>query len=146
MDKDTLLVAAIGVDANGDEHPLGLAGLIDNLVARRLDPTCDRLDGAKALFGAIRRTFGCDAAFQRCQIHETRNIVERLPKSMDACRNVKYLRLPWMALRWAAAAMQEASKGLTSSVPTKHLVKIAARKFQCATNATRISINRGIAP
>ena len=50
MDEDMLLVAAIGVDANGDKHPLGLVegatenattvqALIDNLVERGLDPT-----------------------------------------------------------------------------------------------------------
>ena len=49
MDEDMLLVAAIGVDANGDKHPLGLVegatenattvqALIDNLVERGLDP------------------------------------------------------------------------------------------------------------
>ena len=71
-----LLVAAIGVDANGDKHPLGLVegatenattvqALIDNLIERGLDPTVRRrfiVDGAKALSKAIRRTFGRDAA------------------------------------------------------------------------------------
>jgi len=49
MDEDLILVAAIGVDANGDKHPLGLVegatenattvqALIDNLVERGLDP------------------------------------------------------------------------------------------------------------
>ena len=98
MDEDMLLVAAIGVDANGDKHPLGLVegatenattvqALIDNLIERGLDPTVRRLfiiDGAKALSKAIRRTFGRDAAIQRCQIHKARNILERLPKSMHA--------------------------------------------------------------
>ena len=83
MDEDMLLVAAIGVDANGDKHPLGLVegatenaatvqALIDNLVERGLDPTVRRLfiiDSAKALSKAIRRTFGRDTASQRCQIH-----------------------------------------------------------------------------
>jgi transposase-like protein len=83
MDEDLILVAAIGVDANGDKHPLGLIegatenvatvqALIDNLVERGLDPAVPRLfiiDGAKALSKAIRRTFGHTAAIQRCQIH-----------------------------------------------------------------------------
>ena len=82
MDEDMLLVAAIGVDANGDKHPLGLVegatenattvqALIDNLVERGLDPTVRRLfiiDGSKALSKAVRRTFGRDTAIQRCQI------------------------------------------------------------------------------
>ena len=48
MDEDLILVAAVGVDAKGDKHPLGLAegatenaatvqALIDNLVERGLD-------------------------------------------------------------------------------------------------------------
>ena len=72
MDEDLILVAAIGVDAKGDKHPLGLTegatenaatvqSLIDNLVERGLNPAVPRLfiiDGAKALSKAIRRTFG----------------------------------------------------------------------------------------
>ena len=63
MDEDMTLVAAIGVDVNGDKHPLGLVegatenaatvqALIDNLVERGLNPTVPRLfiiDGSKAL-------------------------------------------------------------------------------------------------
>jgi putative transposase len=204
MAEDLILVAAIGVDARGDKHPLGLAegatentatvqALIDNLVERGLNPAVPRLfiiDGAKALSKAIRRTFGDAAAIQRCQIHKARNIVERLPKSLHAsvrrvlrqawelddadkaekllrnlarrlerdwagvagsilegidelltvtrlclpkqlrrslactniienlmstvrrvCRNVKRWRSASMAMRWTAAAMQEAAKG-----------------------------------
>ena len=83
MVEDLILVAAIGVDAQGDKHPLGLIegatenaatvqALIDNLVERGLDPAVPRLfiiDGAKALSKAIRRTFGGAAAIQRCQVH-----------------------------------------------------------------------------
>ena len=76
MDEDMLLVAALGVDAKGDKHPLGLVegatenattvqALIDNLIERGLDPAVRRLfiiDGSKALSKAIRRTFGRDTA------------------------------------------------------------------------------------
>ena len=108
MDEDMILVAAIGVDANGDKHPLGLVegatenattvqALIDNLVERGLDPSAPRLfiiDGSKALSKAIRRTFGRDAAIQRCQVHKARNILERLPKSMHASVK-RVLRQAW---------------------------------------------------
>ena len=84
MDEDLILVAAIGVDAKGDKHPLGLAegatenaatvqAFIDNLIERGLDPAVPRLfiiDGAKALSKAMRRTFGRAAAIQRCQVHK----------------------------------------------------------------------------
>src|SRR5271166_1117199 len=108
MDEDLILVAAIGVDAKGDKHPLGLAegatenaatvqALIDNLVERGLDPAVPRLfiiDGAKALSKAIRRTFGRAAAIQRCQVHKARNIMERLPKSLHASVR-RVLREAW---------------------------------------------------
>jgi putative transposase len=98
MDEDLILVAAVAVDAKDDKHPLGLIegatenaatvqSLIDNLVERGLDPAVPRLfiiDGAKALSKAIRRTFGRAAAIQRCQIHKARNVMERLPKSLQA--------------------------------------------------------------
>ena len=65
---DLVLVAALGIDADGNKHPLGLMegatenaavvqALIDNLIERGLDPTVCRLfivDGAKALSKAIR--------------------------------------------------------------------------------------------
>ena len=108
MDEDMTLVAAIGVDVNGDKHPLGLVegatenaatvqALIDNLVERGLDPAVPRLfiiDGSKALSKAIRATFGRDAAIQRCRIHKARNIMDRLPKSMHA-QVRRVLRQAW---------------------------------------------------
>ena len=211
------------------------------------DPTARRLfiiDGSKALSKAIRRTFGRDAAIQRCQVHKARNILERLPKSMHVrcggscgkpgkwtcrkaetlirnlarrlepdwngvsasilegvdemltvtrlglprelrrslawtniienvmgtvrrvCRNVKYWRSPSMALRWAAAAMQEATrsfrrlKATTSAAlraalatqgqqpPSDEALARSPRlpKFQCATTASRISTDAGTSP
>ena len=108
MVEDLILVAAIGVDAQGDKHPLGLIegatenaatvqALIDNLVERGVDPAVPRLsiiDGAKALSKAIRRTFGGAAAIQRCQVHKARNIMERLPKSLHASVR-RVLRQAW---------------------------------------------------
>ena len=79
------------------ENATTVQALIDNLVERGLDPTVRRLfiiDGAKALSKAIRRTFGRDAAIQRCQIHKARNILERLPKSMHASVR-RVLRQAW---------------------------------------------------
>jgi transposase-like protein len=206
MDENLILVAAVGVDANGDKHPL--QALIDNLIERGLDPAVPRLfiiDGAKALSKAIRRTFGAAAAIQRCQIHKARNIMERLPKSTHAsvrrvlrqaweiddadkaerlirnlaqrlerdwsgvsksilegideiltvtrlrlpkelrrslactniienvmgtvrrvCRNVKRWRSASMAMRWTAAAMQEAAKGFRRLKAHKQLPALRA--------------------
>ena len=101
-------MAAIGVDGNGDKHVLAVVegatentvvvqALIDNLLARGLDPALPRLfivDGAKALSKAIRNTFGVAAAIQRCQVHKGRNIIERLPQHLHASVK-KALRQAW---------------------------------------------------
>ena len=105
---DHVLVAAIGVDGNGDKHVLAVVegamentvtvqALLDNLTDRGLEPTVPRLfivDGAKAPTKAIRNTFGHAAAIQRCQVHKGRNIIERLDESLHAGVK-KVLRQAW---------------------------------------------------
>ena len=105
---DHVLVAAIGVDGQGEKHVLAIAegatensatvqALIDNLIDRGLDPEIPRLfvvDGAKALSKAIRKTFGATALIQRCQVHKGRNITERLPEHLKAGVK-KALRQAW---------------------------------------------------
>jgi transposase-like protein len=107
--KDELImVAAVGIDAAGDKHPLAVVegatentatvqALLDNLIERGLDPAVCRLfivDGAKALTKAIRQTFGRHTPIQRCQVHKARNIVERLPKHLHSSVR-KALRQAW---------------------------------------------------
>jgi transposase-like protein len=103
-----VLVAAIGIDGKGEKHPLGLIegatehsavvqALIDDLIARGLDPAVPRLfiiDGAKALAKAIRRSFGRHTPIQRCQIHKARNIMERLSPALHASVR-RALRQAW---------------------------------------------------
>jgi len=105
---DHVLVAAVGVEGNGDKHVLAVAegatenaatvqAVLDNLVDRGLDPAIPRLfivDGAKALSKAVRNTFGAAAAIQRCQIHKGRNVIERLDESLHAGVK-KVLRQAW---------------------------------------------------
>ena len=116
---DHVLMAAIGVDGNGDKHVLAVVegatentvvvqALIDNLLARGLDPTLPRLfivDGAKALSKAIRNTFGVAAAIQRCQVHKGRNIIERLPQHLHA--SVKKALRHWIMAGKAATWDQD---------------------------------------
>jgi transposase-like protein len=106
--EELLLVAAVGIDAEGTKHPLGVVegatentavvqALLDDLVKRGLDPSVPRLfiiDGAKALSKAIRRTFGRKTPIQRCQVHKARNIVDRLPKHLHASTR-RTLRQAW---------------------------------------------------
>jgi len=138
MDEDMTLVAAVGVDANGDKHPLGLVegatenaatvqALIDNLIERGLDPAAPRLfiiDGSKALSKAIRATFGRDAAIQRCQIHKARNIMDRLPRAMRA-QVRRVLRQAWemddagkaeALLRHLARRLEKDWQGVSASI------------------------------
>jgi transposase-like protein len=86
--NELVLVGALGIDAKGNKHPLGLVegatenaavvqALIDNLIERGLDPKVCRLfivDGAKALTKVIRSSFGRHTPIQRCQIHKARNV------------------------------------------------------------------------
>lgn len=88
------VICAVGVDAHGNKHVLGLRegatenavvakALLEDLVARGLDPKRRRLfviDGAKALRTAIDCVFGGDTPVQRCRNHKVRNVVGYLPK------------------------------------------------------------------
>jgi transposase-like protein len=79
--QELVLLAAVGIDAQGIKHPLAVMegasenaavvqALLDNLIERGLDPKLCRLfivDGAKALTKAIRATFGRHTPIQRCQ-------------------------------------------------------------------------------
>ena len=135
---EMVLVAALGIDATGVKHPLGLIegatentavvqALIDNLVERGLDPAVCRLfivDGAKALSKAIRSTFGRDTPIQRCQIHKARNVIERLPKPLHASVR-KALRQAWelddadkaeRLLRNLARRLEQEAPGVAASI------------------------------
>ena len=68
MDEDLILVAAIGVDAKGDKHPLGLIegatenaatiqALINNLIERGLDPAAEYLATNVCRTGVCGPTF-----------------------------------------------------------------------------------------
>lgn len=108
LKDDLLMVGAVGVDLEGNKHPLGVVegatenaavvqALLDNLIERGLDPEICRLfvlDGAKALTKAVRRTFGADIPIQRCQVHKARNIIDRLPKHLHASVR-RVLRQAW---------------------------------------------------
>src|SRR4051812_32482698 len=108
--EDLVLVAAVGIDATGEKHPLGLVegatenaatvqALLDNLVERGLDPAVMRLfiiDGAKALSKAIRRTFGRNTPIQRRQVLKNVNVLNKVAKSFQPA--VKQdLREIWIA-------------------------------------------------
>jgi transposase-like protein len=136
--NDLVLVAALGIDGEGNKHPLGLVegatentavvqALIDNLIERGLDPKVCRLfivDGAKALTKAIRASFGRHTPIQRCQIHKARNVIERLPKPLHASVR-RTLRQAWelddadkaeRLLRNLARRLEPEARGVAASI------------------------------
>ena len=96
--RDRVILVALGIDAKGDKHVLGLRegstestrvvrSLLSDLVERGLDADRPRLwviDGGKALRRAIVDCFGRAALVQRCQEHKRRNVLEHLPEQMHA--------------------------------------------------------------
>jgi putative transposase len=90
------IIAAVGVDAQGNKHVLGLASgssenakvvkdLLGTLADRGVDLNVARLwviDGSKALRCAIEQRCGADAKVQRCRIHKIRNVT-------DACQRTR---------------------------------------------------------
>jgi len=88
------VLAALGVDAEGHKHVLGLTEgasenatackvLLEDLVARGVKPSRRRLfviDGSKALRSAIDAVYGRDNPVQRCRSHKIRNVLDQLPK------------------------------------------------------------------
>ncbi|NDH51645.1 MAG: IS256 family transposase [Betaproteobacteria bacterium] len=97
------IIAAVGVDAQGNKHVLGLApgssenakvvkDLLSDLARRGVDLNVPRLwviDGSKALRSGIEQLCGKDAKVQRWRIHKIRNVSERLPK--DRAEQVRWL-------------------------------------------------------
>ena len=88
------MISAVGVDCIGHKHVLGIQqgatenaaaveDLLQQLVARGVDPKAKRLfviDGAKALRAAINKVFGAQHPVQRCRNHKIRNVCDRLPE------------------------------------------------------------------
>jgi putative transposase len=89
------VVVALGVDADGRKHPLGLwqgttenktvcNALFGNLIERGLhieQPRLFVIDGGKAIRAAVMSTFGTYAVVQRCREHKRRNVLEHLPQT-----------------------------------------------------------------
>ena len=90
------VIVAIGVDAEGNKHVLGLRegatenavvvkGLLEDLVERGVQPGRRRLfviDGSKALRQAIDAVFGANNPVQRCRNHKVENVMGHLPEDL----------------------------------------------------------------
>lgn len=96
--QDRVVLVALGFDAQGKKHVLGIRegstektqvvrALLADLIERGLDADAPRLwviDGAKALRRAITETFGETALVHRCQEHKRRNVLDHLPEDLHA--------------------------------------------------------------
>ena len=90
------VIVAIGVDAEGHKHVLGLrdgasenaavcTALLEDLVERGMKPNRRRLfviDGSKALRKAIDAVYGAGNPVQRCRNHKRKNVLDHVVDSM----------------------------------------------------------------
>ena len=161
---DYLVVAAVGVDAQGQKHVLALRegatenaevakSLLEELVARGVKPGRRRLfviDGAKALRAAIDQVYGGDQPVQRCRQHKLRNVLGHLPKEQhDQARStlkaawklndkegVAKLRqyAEWLQREWPSAAAS-VREGLDEMFTVNRLeLPASLRRCLCTTN------------
>jgi transposase-like protein len=88
-----VVLCALGIDATGAKHVLGLwegatenevacKAMLEDLSTRGVKPNRSRLfiiDGSKGLRAAIRGVYGKRSLVQRCQVHKVRNVLGHLP-------------------------------------------------------------------
>jgi len=137
-----VVLCALGVDARGTKHVLGLwegatenevacKGMLESLVERGLTPNRSRLfiiDGSKGLRAAIRSLFGRRALVQRCQVHKVRNVLGHLPNERH---------------NEVRAAIREAYK-CTKIDTAKRLLNNLARTLQRKHPSAAASLREGI--
>jgi transposase-like protein len=102
------VLAAVGVDSQGNKHVLGLRqgasenavvvqGLLEDLVARGVRPGRRRLfviDGSKALRQGIEAVYGSTNPVQRCRRHKEKNVLNYLPKE-EQLRMRQVMKAAW---------------------------------------------------
>ena len=129
--RDRVILVALGIDAKGSKHVLGLRegstestrvvrSLLSDLIERGLDADRARLwviDGGKALRRAIVECFGALALVQRCQEHKRRNVIEHLPEELHASVG-RALRDAWGGANAELASKQ--LKRLATSLQARH--------------------------
>jgi putative transposase len=136
---DHHILSAVGVDAEGKKHILGIesgatenAASVKRLLTRLRDqglPT-DRkylfvIDGAKALRAAIEEVFGGDQPVQRCRNHKLRNVVDELPKEQQG------QALNLMRAAWKVKTAEEGEKRL------EQLARFLERDHESAARSLR---------
>ena len=132
---DYTMIGAVGVDAEGHKHVLGIregatenstvvTELLEDIVSRGVDAKRRMLfviDGSKALRAAINTVFGSDQPVQRCRAHKLRpprRMLGYLPKDQKA--QVKsVLRAAWkLSPREGMARVKKLAAWLDNSYPS----------------------------
>jgi putative transposase len=124
------MIAAVGVDATGKKHLLGLVSgssenarvakdLLHSLSDRGVELSQPRLwviDGSKALRSALQQCCGQAAKVQRCRIHKIRNVTERLPQQQ--ARHARWVME--QAFKLQPAKGKAKLKGLAKHLSAQH--------------------------
>jgi transposase-like protein len=134
-----VILVALGIDAQGTKHLLGLRegatenatvckDLLVDLLERGLPD--DRhllfvLDGAKALRKAVSEVFAERALVQRCQVHKQRNVTDYLPDQVRP-RIASALGQAWRAETYDLAKRQ-----------LQNLVNVLAKDHPSAASSLR---------
>ena len=135
------VLGAVGVDAAGNKHVLGLregssenaitvGELLKDLVDKGVKPQPNRrrlfvIDGARALRNAINEVYGSANPVQRCRVHKLRNVCGHLPRDQHA--NVRStLRAAWK--------LEDADEGIKQ---VEQLAKWYERKYPSAAASLR---------
>ena len=139
---DHAILVALGIDARGTKHVLGVregttenstvaGALLSDLVDRGLSadqPLLFVIDGGKAIRKAIRRVFGTSGVVQRCQVHKLRNASSTCPRSF--------------VLR--CHAMRQAYAASTTSASAQRQLERLARSLDAAHPGAAASLREGL--
>ena len=126
------MIGAVGVDAEGNKHVLGIREgatenatvvkeLLQDMVSRGVDARQKRLfviDGSKALRAAINAVFGSEQPVQRCRAHKLRNVCDHLPEEQkEQVKSV--LRAAWkMEYKTGMARLRKLAEWLERDYPS----------------------------
>ncbi len=133
------IISAVGVDAAGRKHILGIepgatenSAAVKRLLTHLRDhglPTDRRylfvIDGAKALRAAIEEVFGGNQPVQRCRNHKVRNVLEELPQAQRG------QALNVMRAAWKVKTAEEGEKRL------EQLARFLERDYESAARSLR---------
>jgi putative transposase len=126
------VLVAVGVDAEGKKHVLGIAegasenqavarGLLQDLVRRGVSPERKYLfviDGSKALRAAIDAVFGTENPVQRCRHHKLENVMGYLPDHLKDQTKAAMRAAFRLSVREGMARLEKQAEWLEREYPS----------------------------